>query len=64
EGAEDGKAARLFNQAGPTKFSTDPNYPDPEPPDDDVFACVQQDSTICVQGDGNANHQQNGWPWE
>ncbi|KAG9105028.1 hypothetical protein FRC06_000001 [Ceratobasidium sp. 370] len=60
----EGKAPRTAKLQGPTNFSTDPNYPDPEPPDDDVFACVQQDSTIRVQGDGNANRQQNGWPWE
>ncbi|KAG9093482.1 hypothetical protein FRC06_011503 [Ceratobasidium sp. 370] len=42
-------------------LSTNPNHLNPKPPDDGVRAYIQQDPTIDVPGDGNANCQQNGW---
>ncbi|KAG9074113.1 hypothetical protein FRC06_010923, partial [Ceratobasidium sp. 370] len=51
----------LFRQSNPANLPTHPNNSDPQPPNDDVLMHVQQDSTIDVQGDGNADREQNGW---
>ncbi|KAG9084396.1 hypothetical protein FS749_005263 [Ceratobasidium sp. UAMH 11750] len=44
----------LFHRPNPPNLPTHPNHSDPQPPNDDVLTHVQQDSTIDVQGDRNA----------